>query len=111
MPDGCGTWPAFWSIGAKRSWPAGGEIDILEGVNGVAGNAYTLHTVAGCSRTTGQSGATSLALTEDCQYQPGCTFKDKQDNSFGPGFNKAGGGVYAAYYSDEGIKVGSCIAR
>ena len=29
MPTGCGTWPAFWSNGPD--WPAGGEIDIVEG--------------------------------------------------------------------------------
>jgi beta-glucanase (GH16 family) len=29
MPTGCGTWPAFWSDGPN--WPAGGEIDIVEG--------------------------------------------------------------------------------
>lgn len=29
MPTGCGTWPAFWSNGPN--WPAGGEIDIVEG--------------------------------------------------------------------------------
>jgi hypothetical protein len=101
MPEGCGTWPAFWSIvslllrdtrapptdvrfqGAKRSWPAGGEIDILEGVNNVAGNTYTLHTTQGCFAT-GQNLASSSFLTDDCQYQPGCSFKDKVDNSFGP---------------------------
>ena len=31
MPEGCGTWPAFWTLSEKGPWPAGGEIDILEG--------------------------------------------------------------------------------
>lgn len=31
MPQGCATWPAFWSLSATGPWPAGGEIDIIEG--------------------------------------------------------------------------------
>lgn len=31
MPEGCGTWPAFWSLSAAGPWPRGGEIDIIEG--------------------------------------------------------------------------------
>ena len=30
MPDGCGTWPAFWLTDESR-WPMNGEIDVLEG--------------------------------------------------------------------------------
>jgi hypothetical protein len=32
MPEGCGTWPAFWSLSAQGPWPKGGEIDIIEGI-------------------------------------------------------------------------------
>ena len=31
MPQGCATWPAFWSISQAGPWPDGGEIDIIEG--------------------------------------------------------------------------------
>lgn len=31
MPEGCGTWPAFWTLSAEGPWPEGGEIDIIEG--------------------------------------------------------------------------------
>ena len=32
MPEGCSTWPAFWTKSATSLWPAGREIDIIEGV-------------------------------------------------------------------------------
>lgn len=31
MPEGCGTWPAFWMVGPN--WPAGGEIGMLSMCN------------------------------------------------------------------------------
>lgn len=31
MPEGCATWPAFWTISQGGPWPNGGEIDIIEG--------------------------------------------------------------------------------
>lgn len=31
MPEGCATWPAFWTLSAQGPWPHGGEIDIVEG--------------------------------------------------------------------------------
>lgn len=32
LPSGRGTWPAFWMLGTKNSWPSCGEIDIMEHV-------------------------------------------------------------------------------
>jgi hypothetical protein len=32
MPAGCATWPAFWTLSEAGPWPAGGEIDIIEGM-------------------------------------------------------------------------------
>ena len=47
MPEGCGTWPAFWTV-TRGAWPAGGEIDIIEGVNDQGPNLSSLHTTPYC---------------------------------------------------------------
>ncbi|KAG8702142.1 hypothetical protein FRC08_003671 [Ceratobasidium sp. 394] len=49
MPQGCGSWPAYWTTDTNN-WPAKGEIDIIEGVNDQSPNAATLHTTAGCTQ-------------------------------------------------------------
>ena len=42
--NGLGYWPAFWMLGANSStWPADGEIDILEDVNGLSDHSGTFH--------------------------------------------------------------------
>jgi beta-glucanase (GH16 family) len=33
MPEGCATWPAFWTLSQAGPWPNGGEIDIIEGTS------------------------------------------------------------------------------
>jgi hypothetical protein len=77
----CGTWPAFWVLG-KETWPVGGEIDIIEGVNDQTNNAMTLHTSKGCtvnnaSTTHANLGATNgaansftgMLATSNCDVQ------------------------------------------
>ncbi|KAG8884881.1 hypothetical protein FRB97_003088 [Tulasnella sp. 331] len=61
MPQGCATWPAFWTT-LESDWPDNGEVDIIEGVNDVSPNQSTLHTTAGCTMvasTMSQTGTTS----------------------------------------------------
>lgn len=109
MPTGCGTWPAWWSNGPN--WPNGGEIDILEGVNGQTQNQATLHTAEGCTASSDDSHPSTGQLTDaNCgssnSDNTGCGFTDTtSDNSFGGGFNSAGGGVYAMQWVDTGISV------
>ncbi|KAK4154625.1 glycoside hydrolase [Chaetomidium leptoderma] len=100
----CGLWPAFWMFGPN--WPTSGEIDIIEGVNSQTANSVTLHTAAGCSVSNAGSLASTKLLSADCQGNEGCTQDTRaSDNNYGPGFNAAGGGVYALEWTDAAIKV------
>ncbi|KAG1765439.1 glycoside hydrolase family 16 protein [Suillus occidentalis] len=108
MPEGCGTWPAVWETN-ESNWPAGGEVDIVEGVNNVEPNQSTLHTSPNCSMpaSTAQSGTTA---TTNCDTSvngnSGCGVRLTEDyNSFGPGFNSVNGGWYAMERTTSSIKV------
>ncbi|KAI9883374.1 MAG: porphobilinogen deaminase [Watsoniomyces obsoletus] len=101
----CGTWPAFWTVGPD--WPNGGEIDIMEQANAAVKNQMTLHTGTGCTI----NGATSLSskLEANCDAKAnnnkGCGTEQKSSESYGTGFNKAGGGVYAMEWTAEHIAI------
>jgi beta-glucanase (GH16 family) len=44
LPYGQGIWPAFWMLGGNASWPAGGEIDIMEFIGKTPDTVYqTVH--------------------------------------------------------------------
>jgi hypothetical protein len=106
MPYGCGTWPAFWTVGAN--WPYGGEIDIIEGVNNQNTNAYTLHTAPGCSISKTNAFA-GYVKQESCDAfynsNTGCGIGDTSTKTYGKGFNNIGGGVFATLWEDDGIYV------
>ncbi|KII94428.1 glycoside hydrolase family 16 protein [Plicaturopsis crispa FD-325 SS-3] len=111
MPTGCATWPAWWMNGPN--WPAGGEIDIVEGVNNYTNNQATIHTSQGCSM--GSSSSATLAITgsvvggTDCSAadsgNQGCGVRSADSTSFGAPFNQNGGGVYAMNWDSTGIKI------
>lgn len=111
MPTGCGTWPAFWSNGPN--WPAGGEIDIVEGVHDYTNNQATIHTNPGCSLASSSSQTLGITGTvvggTDCSAantgNQGCGVRAAQTNSFGEAFNNIGGGVYGMKWDDSGIAV------
>ncbi|KAJ7253692.1 hypothetical protein B0H12DRAFT_1233567 [Mycena haematopus] len=109
MPAVCGTWPAVWFTGAN--WPYQGEIDVVEGVSLYNQNIYSIHTGSGCSipssAVSSMSQVTVVDGTDcDATVNPaGCGFSDKDATSFGPGFNKAGGGVFALQFDTTGIKM------
>ncbi len=116
MPGGiCGTWPAFWMLGAddgpNKQWPNAGEIDIVEGVNSQPANKMTLHTNAGVAVTNGTDFSGQL-VTPNCDIDApgqatnaGCQIADVSNITFGSGFNANNGGVYATEWTSEFIKI------
>ncbi|KAJ7491141.1 glycoside hydrolase family 16 protein [Mycena latifolia] len=106
MPQGCGVWPAFWTVGP--AWPTKGEIDVLEMTHDKGLNQYHLHTSDGCSLDRNQP-MQGQVLTTGCASGPanndGCGVQDKDPRSYGDGFNGAGGGVYAMYWGTDSIKM------
>ena len=90
------------------NWPNGGEIDIVEGVHDYTYNQATIHTAVGCTIAT--SNSTTLAISgnviggTDCAAlttgNQGCGIRASANNSFGPGFNANGGGVYASMLTE-----------
>jgi hypothetical protein len=117
VPTGCGTWPAFWTVGP--AWPTAGEIDILEAVHQNTHDQTTLHTSAGCNM--GQVSNASFSGTwgknkdgqpsTDCfvgdpkQYaNAGCAIIDDDAASIGAPFNAHGGGVVATVWDKSGIR-------
>ncbi|KZT27803.1 glycoside hydrolase family 16 protein [Neolentinus lepideus HHB14362 ss-1] len=106
MPQGCGTWPAVWEVGAN--WPDEGETDILEGVNDQGPDQITLHTSSGCTMPSSRS-MTGTSLGTDCSTadtnNAGCGVQSTDGSSYGPTFNNDGGGWYAMERTSTFIKV------
>ena len=42
-PSGSGAWPAFWTEGSTGSWPAHGEVDVMEEINTDAWTNVNVH--------------------------------------------------------------------
>jgi len=94
----------------STDWPAGGEIDIVEGVHNEVFNLMTLHTNPGCTLDTSRSNAfVGIVKTTDCDarvnFNTGCSTQDTDGRSFGIGLNGQQGGVFATLWNDAGIKL------
>jgi hypothetical protein len=102
----CGVWPAYWLVGPD--WPAGGEIDIIEGVNTQTSTSITLHTAPGCTiNNDGTVGSTTLshANCNEGNAAVGCGQTTNNNQNYGDGFNDASGGVYATQWTSDFIAV------
>ncbi|KAF4308567.1 Glycoside hydrolase family 16 [Botryosphaeria dothidea] len=102
----CGSWPAYWMYGPN--WPSSGEIDMIEGVNNQQRNQMTLHTAGGCGVSVGDGGQSGTSGNTNCNANnayDGCGVSSNTANSYGTGFNNAGGGVYATFWNQGSIQV------
>ena len=72
---------------------------IIEGINLMQNNQIALHTQPGCNHSS-PAPANQRGLSDqlDCGSVAGCTVQDTVPNSFGAGFNSAGGGVFATHF-------------
>ncbi|KAH8107981.1 concanavalin A-like lectin/glucanase domain-containing protein [Cristinia sonorae] len=109
MPEGCSTWPAFWSLSQRGPWPHGGEIDYIEGVNLATQNLASLHTTPQCTmpQTRLQSGnPTSLDCDANVNYNQGCGVSFAKPASYGTPFNAEGGGFFAIVRTKrDGVRI------
>ncbi|CAL1706599.1 unnamed protein product [Somion occarium] len=109
MPEGCGTWPAFWTLSHKGPWPNGGEIDIVEGVNLNQANLASLHTTPSCTmpQNRDQTGfSTSTNCDSSVNYNQGCGASFAKPASYGNPFNAQGGGWFVmARTPEDGIRI------
>ncbi|KZV68141.1 glycoside hydrolase family 16 protein [Peniophora sp. CONT] len=110
IPFGCSVWPAFWTLDASTQSDVGGEIDIIETVNLVTQNQYSLHTRSGCTLSNSSSFPHSgTELQTNCDGvdfnvtgNQGCVIEEPAQNSVGQNF---AGGAYALYWSTNGIQI------
>ena len=73
VPVGCGTWPAFW-LNGNGSWPATGEIDIIEGIGGEvqllnSRVEISMHTKNQCIFRANKTDQTALPSGENCAWR------------------------------------------
>ena len=105
MPQGCATHPAYWTDGTN--WPNNGEIDIIEQVNDANNDQTTLHTGPDCDFSKVPKNFTGNMHNGNCtsshDVNHGCDVENPDSNSFGPNFNKDGGGVFVGQWTKDGI--------
>ena len=78
-------------------------LSIVEGVNLMTSNQMALHTRTGCTISSPASGAqTGKSGGLNCSLDSGCTVTETKSNSFGQGFDQAGGGVFATQFDSSG---------
>lgn len=73
IPENQPLWPAFWMTTSdpRTQWPNGGEIDIVETVADVVGNASTLHSGVNCQVKDPARGPAAISEHSNCNQPSG----------------------------------------
>ncbi|KAK0328260.1 hypothetical protein LTR54_001947 [Friedmanniomyces endolithicus] len=103
----CGVWPAWWMLGSG-TWPANGEIDIIECTNNLPNNLMALHTAETPDCTVAGADQSGTLLTAKCAAAggyTGCGVSATKPNNIGTPFNQASGGVYAMEWTSTAIRI------
>ncbi|CDS00560.1 related to mixed-linked glucanase precursor MLG1 [Sporisorium scitamineum] len=103
VPVGCATWPAFWTVTENlKSWPNGGEIDIMENANDeYAANLVSVHTNTSCTIPNSISAQSGTVAYTNCSAfapsNPGCRVETNGTSTptWGRALNRARGGIIA----------------
>lgn len=64
-----------------------------------------LHADKGCVKASGGAAQSGTDGDGDCGTAAGCTVTEKSTSSFGEAFAKAGGGVWATQFAENGINI------
>ena len=83
FPSGKGTWPAFWMLGSKGSWPMCGEIDIVEHVGSRPDfTSFAVHTQDknGSKGTNWHAGYTAPYSMENAYHVYGVEWTKEEEN-------------------------------
>ncbi|KAK5139934.1 hypothetical protein LTR32_007114, partial [Rachicladosporium monterosium] len=86
----CGVWPAWWMLGSG-TWPANGEIDIIECTNNLPNNLMALHTAETPDCTVAGADQSGTLLTANCAAAggyTGCGVSATKPNNIGTPFNQ-----------------------
>jgi hypothetical protein len=75
---------------------------LSEAINLQTANQMALHTLPGCHHSTPPS-QNGVDGNLDCSTPAGCVVGESTPNSFGTGFNNAGGGVWATQFDVSGV--------
>ena len=81
LPSGPGTWPAFWTLGNRGTWPNCGEIDIMEHTGNAPNRILgTLHTVKDRSGSRSSRAYSELTNIENNFHVYGVEWTQEEKN-------------------------------